>query len=246
MSQTKIAEEDPRSKILRVATRLFSERGLDATSVRDITSEARVNLGAINYYFGSKEHLIREIFQSMLDPVNSRRLALLDQVEAQAGDGPLDMELVLRALIEPSVREVVGQKGPSTALPRLMFQAYSVSRPFLDDELAEKNDHAARRFIAALSRAAPHVSYEDICWRYYTVIGGFLQVISDSERPQRLRRLSDGRCDTGNADQMIEELITFFVAGMTAPAPGSRRREERQPATEPEREPPNSSKTRVS
>src|SRR5262245_31070920 len=95
-------KQDPKSRILEVAIRLFAERGLDAVSVRDITGAARVNLGAVNYYFGSKEHLIREVFETLLGPLQRRRLALLDQLEAQAGNNPLELELVLRALIEPT------------------------------------------------------------------------------------------------------------------------------------------------
>jgi len=217
-------DTDARRHILEVAITLFAERGLDAVSVRDIVGAAGVNLGAINYYFGSKELLIREIFETLLGPVQTRRLALLDQLEMQAGDGPLDMELVLRALIEPTVRDVIGQQGPQTYLPRLMFQAYAVSRPFLDDKLSERNDYTAKRFIDALARSAPGIPYEEICWRYYLVIGGFLQLISDAQHPQRLRQLSGGRCDPDNPDRMIEVLIAFFLFGMKAPAPSGNAR----------------------
>jgi AcrR family transcriptional regulator len=220
-------KQDPKSHILEVAIRLFAERGLDAVSIRDITGAARVNLGAINYYFGSKEDLIREVFETLLGPLQRRRLALLDQLEAQAGNGPLDLELVLRALIEPTVRDVIGQHGPTTYLPRLMFQAYAVSRPFLDDKLSEENDRAAKRFIDALARAVSDIPYEEICWRYYFVIGGLLQLATDGRRPHRLQRLSNGRCDTDNPDRVIEELVAFFLRGMTAPPPGKSERRNR-------------------
>jgi AcrR family transcriptional regulator len=37
---------------------LFSEKGFDGTSVRDIAGQAGVNLAMISYYFGSKEKLM--------------------------------------------------------------------------------------------------------------------------------------------------------------------------------------------
>jgi len=229
MSYQRSDKQDPKRLILEVAIRLFAERGLDAVSVRDITGTARVNLGSINYYFGSKEHLVREVFDTLLAPLQRRRIALLDQLEMQASDGPLELELVLRALIEPTVRDVIGKQGPQTYLPRLMYQAYAAARPFLDEKLSEQQDQVAKRFIAALARAAPDIPYEEICWRYYLVIGGFLQLISDAQMPQRLRRLSDGRCDTGNPDRVIEELIAFFVHGMTAPSPSKSDRKRNPP-----------------
>lgn len=49
---------DKRVHILDVAEQLFSERGFDGTSVRDIAGQAGVNLAMISYYFGSKEKLL--------------------------------------------------------------------------------------------------------------------------------------------------------------------------------------------
>src|ERR1044072_6932471 len=91
MSAQESIKSAPRNRIREVAIRLFAERGLHAVSVRDITREARANVGAISYYFGSKEGLICEIFEMLLGPVQRQRIALLDQLEAESGDGPLDL-----------------------------------------------------------------------------------------------------------------------------------------------------------
>lgn len=219
MRRSKNLKKETKNRILEISSRLFAEKGLDAISVRNITEEARVNIGAINYYFDSKEHLIREVFETLLRPLQNERLALLDQVEQQSGDGPLDLEQVLRALIEPTVRSAVGEHGLSPHLPCLMFQTYAVARRSIGDEAAEENDWVAKRFINALARAAPEIPYEEICWRYYMVLGGFLLVCTDAQGSQRLRRLSDGRCDTDDGARIIEQIIAFFLHGMTAQAP---------------------------
>lgn len=49
---------DKHIHILQVAEQLFSEKGFDGTSVRDIAGQANVNLAMISYYFGSKEKLM--------------------------------------------------------------------------------------------------------------------------------------------------------------------------------------------
>jgi AcrR family transcriptional regulator len=223
MSRSKNLKMDAKSRILEISTRLFAEKGLDAISVRDITGEARVNIGAVNYYFQSKEHLIHEVFETLLRPLQNERLALLDQIEEQAGDGQLDLEQVLRALIEPTVRGSVGEHGLSPYLPCLMFQTYAVARRSIGDEAAEENDAVAKRFINALARAAPEIPYEEICWRYYMVLGGFLLVCTDAQGAQRLQRLSDGRCDTNDQDRIIEQMIAFFLNGVAGPAPSKAR-----------------------
>ena len=58
-----MAEIDTRQRILDAAESLFTESGFDATTLRQITGAAEVNLAAVNYHFGSKEELIREVFR---------------------------------------------------------------------------------------------------------------------------------------------------------------------------------------
>lgn len=48
--------------ILKAAEKLFSEKGFDRTSVRDIAALANVNVAMINYYFGSKDNLLEAFF----------------------------------------------------------------------------------------------------------------------------------------------------------------------------------------
>jgi len=50
-------------QIIAVAEKLFAARGFSATSVRDISQEADINVSMISYYFGSKEKLIESLFE---------------------------------------------------------------------------------------------------------------------------------------------------------------------------------------
>jgi TetR/AcrR family transcriptional regulator, regulator of cefoperazone and chloramphenicol sensitivity len=69
-----------RQKIIRAATKLFANKGLNGTSIREISRKANVNLAAINYHFQSKEQLYMEIitqhFQRLCD-----NIAQLEQQE---------------------------------------------------------------------------------------------------------------------------------------------------------------------
>jgi AcrR family transcriptional regulator len=49
--------------IIRTAESLFAQKGYDGTSVRDIAEAAGVNIAMISYYFGSKEGLIKALFE---------------------------------------------------------------------------------------------------------------------------------------------------------------------------------------
>lgn len=61
--QAKGLGEGAREKILKVAAKLFADRGLDGVSVRDISREAEVNVSLVSYYFGGKEGLYVTIIE---------------------------------------------------------------------------------------------------------------------------------------------------------------------------------------
>jgi AcrR family transcriptional regulator len=62
--------------LIKVAGRLFSERGFDGVSVRDITSAAKANLGAVTYHFGGKESLFSEVIEKKIEPMKQMGLEI--------------------------------------------------------------------------------------------------------------------------------------------------------------------------
>ncbi|MCU0701893.1 MAG: TetR/AcrR family transcriptional regulator [Myxococcaceae bacterium] len=59
-----LSRRDPaarRAKVLEAATRLFAERGYEATSVNDVAAEAAVSIGALYKYFPDKPALLEGV-----------------------------------------------------------------------------------------------------------------------------------------------------------------------------------------
>jgi AcrR family transcriptional regulator len=54
------AADDTRTRLLDTAGAIFADKGFRATTVREISDKAGVNLAAINYHFGDKEQLYVE------------------------------------------------------------------------------------------------------------------------------------------------------------------------------------------
>ncbi len=52
-------------RILDSAKAIFVEKGYEGTSIRDIATEAKVNVAMVNYYFRSKENLFQQIFMDV-------------------------------------------------------------------------------------------------------------------------------------------------------------------------------------
>ena len=50
--------------ILDVAEKLIAKKGFEGTSIRDISSQANINVAMISYYFGSKEKMMSYLYRS--------------------------------------------------------------------------------------------------------------------------------------------------------------------------------------
>src|SRR5437660_7648714 len=91
-----IATGTTKDRILDAAERLLAQHGFEATSLRDITAEADVNLAAVNYHFQSKDALIDAVIARRIEPVNRKRLDML------AAAGPhASVEQILIAFLQP-------------------------------------------------------------------------------------------------------------------------------------------------
>lgn len=67
-----------KEQIVLAAERLFAERGLDGASLRQISAAAgNGNNAAVQYHFGSKDRLVRAIFEYRLRDLNARREVLV-------------------------------------------------------------------------------------------------------------------------------------------------------------------------
>ena len=66
------ATNDRRAELLDIAARLFAERGLRATTVRDIADAAGILSGSLYHHFDSKESMVDEILRGFLDALFER------------------------------------------------------------------------------------------------------------------------------------------------------------------------------
>ncbi|SHM15902.1 transcriptional regulator, TetR family [Flavobacterium saccharophilum] len=60
-TMSNIELNDKKIQILEVAEKLFSEKGFEGTSIRDISKHAKINIAMVSYYFGSKERLLEAL-----------------------------------------------------------------------------------------------------------------------------------------------------------------------------------------
>ncbi len=200
-----------RDRILDAAERLLGQNGPDATSLREITSAAGVNLAAVNYHFQSKDALIRAVVDRRVEPMVRRRLQMLDDAETAASGGPVPIERLMEAFVIP-VLEV--QALAPDFMP-LMARMYSEAR-FLQ-EIIQKHMHPlGRRYVAAFQKTLPALSAADVYWRIHFAVGALMHVMLG---PGIIRLSSQSQCDPSDSELLQRQIITFLVAGFLAPAP---------------------------
>lgn len=69
-----MTEKSTKEKILKVAHKLFADKGFNGTSVREISKQCKVNIAAISYHFCNKENLyIQTIKESIMQTNNDIR-----------------------------------------------------------------------------------------------------------------------------------------------------------------------------
>ncbi|WP_395173909.1 MULTISPECIES: TetR/AcrR family transcriptional regulator [Roseibium] len=81
-------------RLLKNAERLMAEKGIAATSVREITEESDANVAAVNYYFGGKTALLLDLLKSRFEHLDAALLERVSSIEAEAkGKTPSVREL---------------------------------------------------------------------------------------------------------------------------------------------------------
>ena len=217
---------DTRERILDVAERQFMAHGYEGASMRRITSEAGANLAAVNYHFGSKEDLLREVFQRRLGWLNSERLRALDALEAQAAGAPLKPSQVLEAFFGTLLRigedEALGGMTFLRLLGRTLTDPADFIRTFFAGEYAE----VIERYKRALFRAVPDVPPAEIVWRLHFMLGaisyaiagtGMLSVVTGTEDDVS----ADPAAVASESRRLSERLMPFLLGGLRAPLPES-------------------------
>ncbi|MCX7604602.1 MAG: TetR family transcriptional regulator [Bryobacteraceae bacterium] len=197
-----------RERILDAAERLFAEHGFAGTSLRDITAEAGVNLAAVNYHFGSKDELFLAVVIRRLEPVNRRRLEMLEQAERQAD--PPRLEDVARAFVQPVV-EARDEEGEVSVLPKLMARVVGEPGGWAEKILPLTFGAVAARFLGSLERALPGVPRADLLWGLVFSAGVLSHYLLLGDL---IGRITGRWMEEAQAAETVERMTAYITAGL--------------------------------
>jgi AcrR family transcriptional regulator len=200
-----IEKQDTKSRILDAAEKLFGLNGFDATSLRDITAEAQVNLAAVNYHFQSKDSLIDAVLARRIEPVNRRRFEMLDA----AGPNPT-IEQILEAFMVPVLDQDLASVVP------LMGRMMSDPTQFVERVFKKYFGPVSQRIREELHKQLPDLPRTELFWRTHFLAGIMTHIMSWS---QVLPEMTDGLCNISDRQAAIDRIVAFAAAGFRAAAP---------------------------
>ncbi len=198
-------------RLLDAAERLFVSRGFAATSVRDITREAACNVAGINYHFGSKDRLYREVFARRLGELRDERLADLRRT-MNAADGTLSLDEVLDAFAHAFLAPLAS-RGQGRALIELMMREFA--EPHLPprmfrDEFVEPIE---RVVAGALCRSLPGLTIATARRCVRSVVAQLLHEVHVMRRRSPAPSQAAWRAAL---EQSLDHLVRFSAAGVRA------------------------------
>jgi len=144
-----------KEQILLAAERLIGEHGVDGVSMRQIgTAVGSGNNSAVLYHFGSKESLIRAIFEYRLPRLRERRAALIE--ERRPSDLRGWLECQIRVVLEQSEQQHSHYMTFVASLSQSSVQAFRQQpRRFVTGQ--REFDDQLRACLLMVEGAAAHV-----------------------------------------------------------------------------------------
>lgn len=122
--------DERRKDILEAATRLFSTRGFDETSVQDIARQANVAAGTVYLYVESKEDILRQIHENFHMGVRARFMEIGSALLTRGGDYVEMTATMLDALVEYAREHRAACQVIARFVPRIPQDAERAERAF--------------------------------------------------------------------------------------------------------------------
>jgi AcrR family transcriptional regulator len=203
-------------RLLDAAEEFFSEKGFEGTSIREITSEAKCNVAAVNYHFGGKDKLYLEVFNRHFITLRDVRIAGINRVMSESG-GNVTLEELLgafaTAFIEPLMDKSSGRRF-------MKLMAREMDSPHLPTGLLlEKMILPIRTVLQqALRQVCPGLDQEKAVLCINSVVAQLIHVI----HVQKIFARDDGNIEPLVFDlaKSLEHIVAFSAAGIRAAAEG--------------------------
>jgi len=161
---------ETRERLLRTGQRLFAERGFKRVTIREVCRGARANVAAVNYHFGNKLGLYREVVQVAIDALRGTTDAAKEAAEGCPAEEKLRrfVQVYVRRLLATTpddwIHRLINREiaDPTTAIDAIVDQGIRPRLDYLTEVVAELMDRELsdpRVIRSVVSLQAQSVAY---------------------------------------------------------------------------------------
>ena len=198
-------------RILDAAEQLFSRRGFYGASLRDIAKEAKVQMSLVNYHFGPKEELFREVVRRRADEHASAIAAALEALLEEQRKHPVSVEDVIRALLSPILdRYINGGDGWRNYIQLLSRASHQHQDANFIAPFVESYQPTMDRYTNEFLLLFPAADKTDIFWSIVFLEAALSNILVQSTLAERV---SQGAFDATDLSPVLDRMVRFFGAG---------------------------------
>ena len=195
-------------RILDAAEDLFSKRGFDGVTMREVAELANVDAALAHYYFATKQGLFDSVLERRAELVFSERMEAFDLYEATSGE-KVTVEGAVAAFVIPLLeRARKGDEGWKNYFRLLALVNNDASH--VAQSIMTYFDPLVHRLITVVKRALPEAGDEELFWCFHFLTGSLTLALS---RTGRLDRVSGGRCRSDDLASIEPRMVEYCAAG---------------------------------
>jgi AcrR family transcriptional regulator len=200
-------DSETRARVLKVATRLFAANGFKKVTVRQICLAANANVAAVNYHFGDKLGLYREVLGKAIETMR----ATTEAAKQEGVGGTAEEKLI--TFIRVFLKRVIGN-GHESWIHQLMTQEMADPTPALDlviDQVIRPRMTYLTEVIAEMLRVPPG---DERVWR--CVMSVQAQCLATMKNPVAEKFLPEMPSEMLSVDALAAHIASFSLGGIDA------------------------------
>lgn len=194
-----------KDSILNAAIQIFSERGFEGVSIREIADKADIHFSSIRYHFGNKN----ELYKACISKHGSERLKSAKKFLRLSPKSKEDMRIRLGL----AINDIFIMHGQNPSLTKLILLEIESSSHRTDREL-KKTMVAMTKIFATFFKQCQHKSFLkknlDPLFLTQSLMGIIHHLIKTEHRRERFfgqRALKN----QANTDQLVENILELFL-----------------------------------
>jgi AcrR family transcriptional regulator len=157
-----------RRRLLKSATQIVVDSGLDALTVRAVSEAAGTNVASVSYHFGSRDALMAAVVETLSEPIVERQSIALTELEESA-EVPAVADWVA-AWGRPLLNTAFSSSPASRRLGQLIGQALASPGSGLDAAVRQVVVETDEQFIKGMRRTLPDVAEAELRLRLAVMV----------------------------------------------------------------------------